>query len=113
MRVCNVSRGLLLGDSVRRADTFVQRLLGLMFRPPLLPGEGLWIEPCSSVHTHFMRFPIDVAFVDREGYVLRVMPHLRPWRLSPIVARAAAALELPAGALGETAVGDRITLCPD
>lgn len=113
MRVLNVTRGLVLADSVRRADTFFRRLLGLMFRPPLRPGEGLWIEPCRSVHTHFMRFPIDVAFIDPEGYVLRVIPHMRPWRVSPLVRRAAAALELPAGTLGGTAAGDRIAVRTD
>ncbi|MEW8978694.1 MAG: DUF192 domain-containing protein [Symbiobacterium sp.] len=109
MIVRNLSLGIVLGDRIRRADTFHLRLLGLMFRPHLEPGQGLWLEPCSQVHTHFMRFPLDLLFLDPEGRVLRVLPHFPPWRISPRVAGARAVLELPAGAAGETRPGDRLT----
>ena len=79
MIVRNLTRGLALGDRIRRADTFRLRLLGLMFRPGLEPGEGLWLEPCCQVHTHFMRFPLDLLFLDAEG---RVLP--RAGVLSPV-----------------------------
>ncbi|MFZ5826353.1 MAG: DUF192 domain-containing protein [Bacillota bacterium] len=108
MLVRNVSRNLLLGRAIRRADRFYLRLLGLMFRRELSEGEGLWIEPCRSVHTHFMRFPIDVLFIDRQGGVLHVIPAMQPWRFSPVIRQAAAVLELPAGAAGSTVPGDRI-----
>jgi uncharacterized membrane protein (UPF0127 family) len=110
MIVRNLNRGLVLGDRIRRADTFRLRLLGLMFRPALAPGEGLWLEPCRQVHTHFMRFPIDLLFLDREGRVLRVLESFPPWRISPAVAGARAVLELPAGASGETRPGDRLAV---
>lgn len=106
MIVRNVTQGLLLGDSVERADSFRLRLLGLMFRPRLEPGGGLWLEPCRSVHTHFMRFPIDLLFLGREGRVLRVIRGLLPWRISPVVPGAVAVLELPAGAAGSSRPGD-------
>jgi len=74
-------------------------------------GEGLWLKPCRSVHTFFMRFAIDVAFLDGEGVVLSKTT-LSPWKMSRWEARAAGVLELPSGTLGRTRtdVGDRITL---
>ncbi|MFZ5814759.1 MAG: DUF192 domain-containing protein [Bacillota bacterium] len=110
MRVRNLSRNLVLGERIARADRFAQRLLGLMFRRQLGDGEGLWIEPCQSVHTHFMRFPIDVIFVDRQQTVVKVIPAMQPWRFSPVVRQAFAVLELPAGAARSTAPGDRLAL---
>ena len=53
---------------------------GLLGRDGLGQGEGLLIKPCGSVHTFFMRFPIDVVFLDRELSVLAVRPEVRPWR---------------------------------
>jgi uncharacterized membrane protein (UPF0127 family) len=60
--------------------------------------EGaLVLRPCRSIHTLFMRFPIDAAFCDRDGVVVRICS-LRPWRLSPIVPRSAFVIEAEAGA---------------
>jgi uncharacterized protein len=78
------------------AHTFWQRLGGLLARPRLRAGEALVLAPCSSVHTCFMRYAIDVVFVDRTGIVLKVAPHLQPWR-SAACWRAQAAIELLAG----------------
>jgi uncharacterized membrane protein (UPF0127 family) len=61
--------------------------------------DGLLIRPCNSIHTFFMRMPIDVVFATREGVVLDVSPARPPWRVGPIVWRAAWVLELPAGAI--------------
>ncbi len=110
MIVRNLTRGLVLGDRIRRADTFRLRLMGLMFRPRLEPGEGLWLEPCRQVHTHFMRFPLDLVFMDPEGRVLRVLRAFPPWRVSPLVAGARAVLEIPAGAAGGTQPGDVVRI---
>ncbi len=62
------------------AGTPLRRLRGLLGRRRLLPGEGLVIVPCSSVHTWFMRFPIDVVFLDDEDRVLTVVEAVKPWR---------------------------------
>lgn len=78
------------------ADTAGSRMRGLLGRPPLEPGEGLLLVPCRAVHTFFMRYPIDVVFLDRELRVLRVCSRVRPWRLRAC-RRAQAVLELPAG----------------
>lgn len=108
MLVRNVSRNLVLGTDVRRADTFLLRLRGLMLSGPLDRGEGLWIEPCNSVHTHFMRFPIDVIFLDHQQTVVHAIPAMAPWSFSPLVKGSVSVLELPAGAAQGTVVGDRI-----
>ena len=63
-----------------RADSFLSRLGGLLVRPALRPGEALYLAPCASVHTFFMRYAIDVAFVDREGRVLKLVTELKPFR---------------------------------
>ena len=72
--------------------------MGLLGRSELAEGEGLWIQPCNSIHTWFMRFPIDAIFFDKTGKVLRVYEHLKPWRMTRIVIGAKGVLELPAGA---------------
>jgi len=77
----------------------------LMFRRGLAPGEGLAITPCNSIHMFFMRFALDVVFLDREGVVVRVYRGIRPWRVSRIVRRARTAVELPVGTLAAAGVG--------
>jgi len=89
---------------VEAADNFLRRGLGLMFRRELPAGHGLAITPCSSIHMFFMRFPLDVAFVDREGRVVRAYHGIRPWRVSRIVRGARTAYELPAGTLAAARV---------
>ena len=80
----------------RVASSFASRFRGLMGVAQLAPGTGLLLPRTSSVHTHFMRFPIDVVFLDSDRRIVAVRKALRPWRL----ARAKAAdsvLELAAG----------------
>jgi uncharacterized membrane protein (UPF0127 family) len=88
------------GLRVRVAYSFAARLVGLLGRRMLAPDEALLLVPCNNVHTFFMRFAIDVVFVDRCGVILVVVPRLMPWRVA--AARGAyCCLELAAG----TAVG--------
>lgn len=65
-------------------------------------GQGLWIVPSEGIHTFGMRFPIDAAYLDAKGKVLRVYHGLRPWRLAAVTLRARSVLELPAGTLERT-----------
>jgi uncharacterized membrane protein (UPF0127 family) len=84
---------------------------GLLGRSELPVGEGLLLKPCGSVHMFFMRFPIDVVFLDRELTVVGVVPELRPWRTAGRRG-AKAALELPAdeAARRRIAPGERLRL---
>jgi uncharacterized membrane protein (UPF0127 family) len=91
------------------ADTALARMKGLLGRRELPTGEGILLRPASSVHTGFMRFPIDVVFLDRDGYVLRVVDRLAPWRIAA-QRRAKAVLELRAGDAERRGIeaGDRL-----
>ena len=72
------------------------RMRGLLGRSSLEPGEGIMLRPCSSIHTFFMRFPIDVVFCDKHYVVLKVAPAVPPWR-SRMQRGAKLAFELSAG----------------
>jgi uncharacterized membrane protein (UPF0127 family) len=79
------------------ADTASRRMRGLLGRRALESDEGLLLRPAPSIHTFFMRFPIDAVFLDRDLVVLKVAGDMRPWRMAHCK-RARAVLELPAGA---------------
>lgn len=99
----------VIASEVEEAKTFKTRLLGLMFRPSLAQGKGLWLQPCCQIHMFFMRFAIDVIFVDASGLVKGVLENFKPWRISPIFWGASGTLELPAGTLkGRVKKGDRV-----
>ena len=84
---------------LKRADRFTSRLKGLMFKKIPLQNEGLWLIPCNSIHMFFMKFPIDVVFLDREQKVIKIVQHLKPWKLIPPVKEAYSVIELPSGAI--------------
>jgi len=88
--------GAVVCDRCKIADTMFARMRGLLGRRQLPPGEGLLIRPSPSVHTFFMRFPIDVVFLNRDGDVLKVCESVRPWRAAA-ARRAHSTLELAAG----------------
>lgn len=74
-------RGEVIASKVRGAFDSASRKQGLLGRDGLDEGEAIIIAPCNAVHTFFMRFAIDVVYVDREGHVVRVKENLRPWRV--------------------------------
>ncbi|MGE5398733.1 MAG: DUF192 domain-containing protein [Chitinophagales bacterium] len=102
---------LRTGFEINEARTFWKRFLGLMGQPPK-PDQALLIKPCSSVHTFFMRFPIDIIFLDSGNQVLKVIDGLKPWRMTSWVRNSEVVVELPAGAALEIGIqpGDIIRL---
>lgn len=102
----------VLATRVDLAESLWTRFLGLMGRGPLPDSYALVLSPCNQIHMFFMRIPLDVAFVDRKGRVLHLCPSIKPWRMSRMVAGAAAAIEVEAGlfARHDVAVGDTIEL---
>lgn len=112
--VHNRTRGETVASNVRLADTPRSRRIGLLQHETLAPGEGLWIYPTQAIHTFGMRFPIDVAFLDRRLKVKRVYHQLAPFRLTRLVWGAQSVLELASGSLAGTgtAVGDELQFSP-
>lgn len=111
MTAYNATRGAVVASKVEKADDFLSRGVGLLGRAGLGPGEGLWLVPGKSIHTFFMRFAIDVLFLDEALAVVKVIENMGPWRLSPWVGEAHSVLELEGGALkGSVAVGDRLEM---
>jgi len=108
----NVTRGTVVAGEVRLARSPWARGLGLMGHAGLAPGQALILQPESSIHMFFMRFPLDVLFLDAADCVLFLYVALRPWRVSRIVRGAQRVVELPAGSLAASAtqVGDQLAL---
>ena len=107
----NHTRDTVLAHAVEVADTSAKRRTGLLKHEKLEPGEGLWIVPCESVHTFFMKFPIDLVYLDKRHKVRKARSAVRPWRLSACLL-AHSVLELPAGTVKRTGtqVGDELVI---
>lgn len=114
LEVVNTDRGVALGRRIALADRWLTRLRGMLGRPYPGAGEGMLLIPCRSVHMLGMRYPLDVAFLDRTGRVLSVSQALAPGFRAASAAGARAALELPAGTLeaSGTVPGDRLVWQP-
>lgn len=108
-RITNQTRNTVLATAADVADTSAKRRTGLLKHQSLEPGAGLWISPCESVHTFFMKFAIDLVYLDKQKKVRKVRHAVPPWRLSACLT-AHSVLELPAGAAASTAtqVGDQL-----
>ena len=107
----NQTRDAILGHAVDVADTSAKRRVGLLKHERLAPGDGLWIVPCESVHTFFMKFPIDLVYLDKKRKVKKVRHAVPAWRLSACLT-AHSILELPAGTAEQTGtrVGDELEI---
>jgi uncharacterized protein len=109
--VRNVTRGTSIGDAIDTAGSSAARRTGLLKHEKLDEGAGLWIVPCEAVHTFFMKFAIDLIYLDRKRRVRSVVRALPPWRLSMCLP-AHSVLELPPGTIDRTRTekGDEVEL---
>lgn len=100
-----------VASSVEIAATRPSRRRGLLGRDRLDEASAMLLAPCAAVHTAGMRFAIDVVFVDRQGYAVKVVQDLRPWRIA-LATGARAVIEMAAGSLrrGQVVPGDRLYL---
>ncbi|HLO04186.1 MAG TPA: DUF192 domain-containing protein [Symbiobacteriaceae bacterium] len=110
--VWNDRTGERLGVQIDVARSFWARLFGLAGRRYLPMGTGLFLPGCSSVHTHFMRVPLDLIYLDASGRVLAVRRRVMPWRAPGRVPGTVDLLELPSGCAGMARVGDRLHRAP-
>ncbi|HTZ11338.1 MAG TPA: DUF192 domain-containing protein [Candidatus Margulisiibacteriota bacterium] len=114
MKITNNNKGSILAEEVILADTPAKRIKGLLGKKEedFSEGQALILKPCNSIHTFFMNFTIDALFVDQENRVIKVLPYLRPFRLSPIIFQSLFVVELPVGVIQATHTqeGDYLTL---
>ena len=110
MRVFNQTRNVPLLSQARVAATFWLRLRGLLGVSALPKDEGLILVGEKSIHTFFMKFPIDVLYVDKNYKVIRADPNMMPYRLGPFVSQSAYVVEMPVGTIANTVtkVGDQL-----
>lgn len=111
MQIKNVRTDIVIASDVELANTRRSRRRGLLGRDSLDLAAALVLSPCCAIHTAFMRFAIDVAFVDRDGLVTRIVCNLAPWRLA-IEPSAHAVVEVAGGSLmrRDVQIGDRLYL---
>ena len=100
-QLIDLSDGSVLLESVEMADSFWTRFWGLQFRPPIPKARGIFLTPCSSLHTCFMRFPIDVVMLDASLVVLEHRRNIQPWRLVFCPKQTSSVLETGVDALPE------------
>lgn len=106
----NLTRDTLIANQVKKADTYFSRLLGLLPKRNLEPGEGLWIVPCRDIHSIGMRFAFDAIFMDADLKVVYLIERMPGFRVSPFIRQACSVLELDAGMIAKTntQVGDQL-----
>ncbi len=96
-------------ESVPVAQSMLDRMIGLMFKDEKVVPTGLFIDPCKSIHTFFMKFSLDVAFINSKGKVVKVIFGMKPWRLTRTYFTASSVIEVRAGLLPkDLAQGDQL-----
>ena len=108
----NETKKIMIVDDLKIAKTFKERFWGLMFKRRMAGNEGLMILGCNAIHTCFMRFAIDVVFMDINHKVIGIKEKIKPWRQSGFVRKAYIALELPEGTVSRKSIsiGDILIL---
>jgi uncharacterized membrane protein (UPF0127 family) len=109
--IVNLTCQSVVCERILVADRPLRRMRGLMGRHELPAGDGLLLKPAPSIHTAFMRFPIDVIFLDRDLQVVKLVENLRPWRTAS-ARHARSTLELASGEIAARGIesGDRLGL---
>lgn len=112
MKVTNLTKNTVIAQDLTVADSLFSRMKGLLGRKTLGKSQALLLKPCNSIHTFFMKFPIDVIFVGKNNVIVKVLSSVPPFRLSRVYFAASFAIELPAGTAMATSTkeGDIITL---
>jgi uncharacterized protein len=109
MRIVHLESKKVIAENVKYANTFLSRLIGLMFVKEMTNMDALLLENSNSIHNCFVRFSLDVVFLDNENKVVRVLRGFKPWRFTRIHFRAKRVLELKAGTLiDEIKKGDQL-----
>lgn len=110
MPLINLTKNTWLATKVKKADSFMTRLIGLLKRRNLGPEEALWLVPSKGIHTIGMKFSVDVIFVDKDNKVTNLVANLAPFRATRLNLAAHSVIELPDGMIkkSRTEVGDQL-----
>ncbi|GAC1429688.1 MAG: DUF192 domain-containing protein [Chloroflexota bacterium] len=112
VRIVNQTRDVDLAPRGELGSSFLSRAIGLMGRSSLAPGYGLALPTHGPIHMFFMRVPLDVCHVAKDGRVLRILHDIKPWRMGPHVRGSTWVVELPVGTVDATGTveGDILTV---
>lgn len=111
MKIYNRTRRLELPFEIEQASTFFSRFLGLMFRKEIDSNEALLIYPGNMIHTCFMKFPIDAAFISKDNKVVALIENMKPWHFSKIYPQSYYVLESRKGSLSSfLSISDELLL---
>ncbi len=110
MRIINITKNTVIADRVEKADTFISRMTGLLNRDSIADDSALIITQCKSIHMFFMKFSIDVIFVDRKNTIVGVVEGIKPFSLSPAFYKSSYAIEGAPGMIkrSQCEVGDLV-----
>ena len=110
--IINKTNNKIIANTVYLADTPLKRMQGLLGRRNFKASEAMVIKPCNSIHTFFMRFSIDILFINKGGKVVKCVANIPPFRLSPLSLSSRFVVELPAGTIQSTNTkeGDQIAV---
>lgn len=112
MKLYNSTQNNLIAGDVQVAENYFSRNIGLLSRKSISSNEGLVIKPCFSVHTFFMKFPIDILFVNKKNEIIALYENVKPWKILPIHFSSRYVVELAVGqiAVNNICLGDIINL---
>jgi len=112
MKIVNLNKNCILAEEIFLADKFLERLKGLLGFKSLNKNQAMILRPSNSVHTFFMRFPIDVLFVDKNNRVVRMVKHMDPFKATTLCLKSKFVIELPIGVIDstQTSLGDILQL---
>jgi uncharacterized membrane protein (UPF0127 family) len=112
MPIINKTKQVNLASYVEIADNPFTRMKGLLGKLGLSEGYAFVIKPCNSIHMLFMKFAIDVIFVDQKNIVIGLVEQIKPFEFSPVFWKSSCAIELPAGTIkkSQTQLNDQLTI---
>lgn len=112
MKIFNKTSNMFLAEEAFVADSLFLRIKGLLGRKDIAGNQALVIKPCNAIHSFFMRFPIDVLFVDGNNRIVAVEKSFKPWRIGKLYTKAKYVVELKSGIIDKALirVGDEIAL---
>jgi len=103
MKMCKIkeNNGGVLVENVAIATSTLSRMKGLMFAGSMPNCDGFLIDPCNSIHTFFMRFNLDIAFISKNNEIVHIEKNMKPWRATRIHFKSRKVLEMKAGTMSE------------